>query len=49
VKAILVSFGIDRYRGDSKLHAGADYPKRYLAAVGYEDFVKHETTPQPPP
>jgi hypothetical protein len=36
-----VGLGIDRDRAYSELPAGPYYSYRYLAAVGYEDFIYH--------
>jgi hypothetical protein len=39
--ALRSAWEIDRDRAYAELPAGPDYSYRYLAAVGYEDFIYH--------
>jgi len=41
VKRVPVGFGIDRYRLNPQLLAGADYPQGDLTAIGNQDLPKH--------
>jgi hypothetical protein len=43
VQRVLVGLGVDSHRLDAELATGDDDPKRDLAAVGDEDFFKHES------
>src|SRR5579872_6317231 len=53
---VAVGFAVDGDGFDSQLFAGADYPEGNFTAVGYEDFLEHESalaqararTPVPP-
>ncbi len=42
VKRVDVGLGIDGYRWNTQFFASSDDPQRDLAAVGNQDFVKHD-------
>jgi hypothetical protein len=42
VKRVYVNLRINRHRGNTQFFASSDDPQRDLAAVGNQDFVKHD-------